>query len=137
MTNSVFIHQINLSKILSLKIQLSNLFYIFFKSINIGNFHISHTIQNYWFRKNSRLINFKRYSWSYCICSTNRSYYLPYFRFWIFYLWRKSKIGSAFLLLFLNPTTIIFHEFSFHKRDLLLNLGLIVGLIITAFREPI
>ena len=47
-----------------------------------------------------------------------------------------QKIGSVFLLLFLIPTTIIFHVFPFHQRALLLNLGLIGGLMITALREP-
>ena len=49
----------------------------------------------------------------------------------------NQKIGSIFLLLFLIPTTIIFHVFPFHQRAVLMNLGLIGGLIITALREPI
>ena len=49
----------------------------------------------------------------------------------------NQKIGSIFLLLFLIPTTIIFHLFPFHQRAVLMNLGLIGGLIITALREPI
>ena len=48
----------------------------------------------------------------------------------------NQKIGSVFLLLFLIPTTIIFHLFPFHQRAVLLNLGLIGGLIIAAIREP-
>ena len=48
----------------------------------------------------------------------------------------KQKIGSVFLLLFLIPTTIIFHVFPFHQRALFMNLGLIGGLIIAAIREP-
>ena len=48
----------------------------------------------------------------------------------------NQKIGSAFLLLFLIPTTIIFHVFPFHQRAVLMNLGLIGGLLITALREP-
>jgi len=48
----------------------------------------------------------------------------------------NQKIGSIFLLLFLIPTTIIFHVFPFHQRAVLMNLGLIGGLIITAIREP-
>ena len=48
----------------------------------------------------------------------------------------NQKIGSAFLLLFLIPTTIIFHLFPFHQKAVLMNLGLIGGLIITALREP-
>ena len=49
----------------------------------------------------------------------------------------NQKIGSLFLLIFLIPTTIIFHMFPFHQRAVLMNLGLIGGLIITALREPI
>ena len=48
----------------------------------------------------------------------------------------NQKIGSFFLLLFLIPTTIIFHVFPFHQRAVLINLGLIGGLIISALREP-
>ena len=48
----------------------------------------------------------------------------------------NQKIGSAFLLLFLIPTTIIFHVFPFHQRAVLTNLGLIGGLLIAALREP-
>ena len=48
----------------------------------------------------------------------------------------NQKIGSAFLLLFLIPTTIIFHVFPFHQRAVFMNLALIGGLIITAIREP-
>ena len=47
----------------------------------------------------------------------------------------KQKIGSVFLLLFLIPTTIIFHVFPFHQRAVLINLGLIGGLIIAAIRK--
>ena len=48
----------------------------------------------------------------------------------------NQKIGSVFLLLFLIPTTIIFHVFPFHQRAVFMNLGLIGGLIIAALREP-
>ena len=48
----------------------------------------------------------------------------------------KQKIGSVFLLLFLIPTTIIFHVFPFQQRAVFINLGLIGGLIISAIREP-
>ena len=50
---------------------------------------------------------------------------------------KNQKIGSVFLLLFLIPTTIIFHVFPFHQRAVLMNLGLMGGLIITALREPV
>ena len=49
---------------------------------------------------------------------------------------KNQKIGAVFLLLFLVPTTIIFHVFPFHQRAVLLNLGLIGGLLISALREP-
>ena len=48
----------------------------------------------------------------------------------------NQKIGSVFLLLVLVPTTIIFHVFPFHQRAVLMNLGLMGGLIIAALREP-
>ena len=48
----------------------------------------------------------------------------------------NQKIGAIFLLLFLIPTTIIFHVFPFHQRAVFMNLGLIGGLIIAAIREP-
>ena len=48
----------------------------------------------------------------------------------------NQKIGAVFLLLFLIPTTIIFHVFPFHQRAVFMNLGLIGGLIIAAIREP-
>ena len=47
----------------------------------------------------------------------------------------NQKIGSIFLLLFLIPTTIIFHVFPFHQRAVFMNLGLVGGLIIAALRE--
>ena len=46
----------------------------------------------------------------------------------------NQKIGAIFLLLFLIPTTIIFHVFPFHQRAVFMNLGLIGGLIIAALR---
>ena len=48
----------------------------------------------------------------------------------------NQKIGSAFLLLFLIPKTIIFHIIPFNQRAVFINLGLIGGLIIAAIREP-
>ena len=48
----------------------------------------------------------------------------------------NQKIGSVFLLLFLIPTTIIFHVFPFHQRAVFMNLVLIGGLIISSIREP-
>ena len=46
-----------------------------------------------------------------------------------------QKIGAIFLLLFLIPTTIIFHVFPFQQRAVFINLGLIGGLLITALRQ--
>ena len=48
----------------------------------------------------------------------------------------NQKIGAAFLLLFLIPTTLIFHLFPLHQRALLINVGLIGGLLISVLREP-
>ena len=48
----------------------------------------------------------------------------------------NQKIGSVFLLIFLIPTTIIFHLFPLDQRAVLVNLGLMGGLIISALREP-
>jgi len=53
----------------------------------------------------------------------------------LFIFGENQKIGSIFLLLFLIPTTIIFHVFPFHQRAVFMNLGLIGGLIIAAIRE--
>ena len=47
----------------------------------------------------------------------------------------NQRIGAIFLLLFLIPTTIIFHLFPFHQRAVFMNLGLIGGLVISAIRE--
>ena len=47
----------------------------------------------------------------------------------------NQKIGSIFLLLFLIPTTIIFHLFPFHQRAVFMNFGLIGGLTLAAIRE--
>ena len=47
-----------------------------------------------------------------------------------------QKIGAVFLLLFIIPTTIIFHIFPLHPKAVLMNLGLIGGLVVTALREP-
>ena len=46
----------------------------------------------------------------------------------------NQKIGATFLLIFLIPTTIIFHLFPFHQRAFFMNLSLIGGLLITALR---
>ena len=54
-----------------------------------------------------------------------------------FILGKNQKIGSIFLLIFLIPTTMIFHIFPFHQKAVLMNLGLMGGLIITALRESV
>ena len=48
---------------------------------------------------------------------------------------KERKIGPVLLLLFLIPTTIIFHVFPFDQKSFLINIGLIGGLIITAVRD--
>ena len=48
----------------------------------------------------------------------------------------NQKIGAALLLIFLIPTTIIFHIFPLHQKALLMNLGLIGGLLISSVRDP-
>ena len=50
---------------------------------------------------------------------------------------RNQKLGALFLLLFLVPTTLIFHTFPFHKRSVLVNIGLAGGISITALRKPL
>ena len=47
----------------------------------------------------------------------------------------NQKIGSVFLLLFLIPTTLIFHVFPLNEKALFINLGLIGGLLISSLRE--
>jgi len=47
----------------------------------------------------------------------------------------NQKIGSTFLLLFLIPTTLIFHVFPLNEKALFINLGLIGGLVISSLRE--
>ncbi len=48
---------------------------------------------------------------------------------------KDQKIGTVFLLLFLIPTTIIFHLFPLHIKAVLINLGFTGGLIISALRD--
>ena len=50
---------------------------------------------------------------------------------------KDQKIGTIFLLLFLIPTTIIFHVFPFHQRAVFINLGLMGGLLIAGLREQV
>ena len=60
---------------------------------------------------------------------------MSYLGLWIFIFGENQKIVSVFLLLLLIPTTIIFQVFPFNQRAVFINLGLIVGLIISAIRE--
>tara|TARA_Y100000589_G_scaffold332127_1_gene389534 strand:- start:303 stop:680 length:378 start_codon:yes stop_codon:yes gene_type:complete len=54
----------------------------------------------------------------------------------VFFIFGENqKIGSIFLLLFLVPTTILFHVFPFHQRAFLMNLGLMGGLLISTLRK--
>ena len=47
----------------------------------------------------------------------------------------NQRIGAIFLLIFLIPTTLIFHIYPLHEKAVLMNLGLIGGLLITTIRE--
>tara|TARA_B100000963_G_C22179292_1_gene473745 strand:- start:120 stop:500 length:381 start_codon:yes stop_codon:yes gene_type:complete len=49
---------------------------------------------------------------------------------------KDQKLGSALLLIFLIPTTIIFHLFPLQERAVLMNLGLMGGLILAVVRKP-
>ena len=42
----------------------------------------------------------------------------------------KQRLGAYFLLLFIIPTTFIFHFFPFQVRSILMNAGLMGGLIL-------
>ena len=48
---------------------------------------------------------------------------------------KNQKIGAAFLLLFLIPTTLIFHVFPFHQRAAIMNLSLIGGIVLATLRD--
>ena len=54
-----------------------------------------------------------------------------------FLIFGNQEIGSIFLLLFLIPTTLIFHISPIDQRAVFMNLGLLGGLIITALRKPV
>ena len=47
---------------------------------------------------------------------------------------KNQKLGASLLLIFLVPTTIIFHAFPFQPKALFMNLGLIGGLSLTLTR---
>ena len=42
----------------------------------------------------------------------------------------KQKLGSILLLIFIVPTTFLFHFFPFQIRDVLMNAGLVGGLLL-------
>ena len=48
---------------------------------------------------------------------------------------KNQKIGAVFLLLFLIPTTLIFHVFPFHQRAAIMNLSLIGGIVLATLRD--
>jgi len=47
---------------------------------------------------------------------------------------KSQKLGASLLLIFLVPTTIIFHAFPFQPKALFMNLGLIGGLTLALTR---
>ena len=48
---------------------------------------------------------------------------------------KNQLIGSSLLLIFLIPTTIVFHLFPFQLQRVLMNLGLIGGLLLVLTRS--
>ena len=48
---------------------------------------------------------------------------------------KNQKLGASLLLIFLVPTTIIFHAFPFQPKALFMNLGLIGGLTLAFTRS--
>jgi len=42
----------------------------------------------------------------------------------------KQRLGASLLLLFIIPTTFMFHVFPFQIREVLMNAGLVGGLIL-------
>ncbi len=50
---------------------------------------------------------------------------------------KDQKIGASLLLIFLIPTTIIFHIFPFQPKAVFMNLGLIGGLTIALTRPKL
>ena len=48
---------------------------------------------------------------------------------------KNQQIGATFLLLFLIPTTLIFHVFPFHQRAAIMNLSLIGGIVLATLRD--
>tara|TARA_Y100001968_G_C18757238_1_gene436110 strand:+ start:112 stop:492 length:381 start_codon:yes stop_codon:yes gene_type:complete len=49
----------------------------------------------------------------------------------------KQKLGAGLLLIFLVPTTIIFHLFPFQTKAVFMNLGLIGGLMLALLRPSL
>ncbi len=47
---------------------------------------------------------------------------------------KNQKLGASLLLIFLVPTTLIFHAFPFQPKALFMNLGLIGGLTLALTR---
>ncbi len=46
----------------------------------------------------------------------------------------QQRLGAVFLLIFLIPTTILFHLFPFQSKAVFMNMGLIGGLTLVATR---
>ncbi len=50
---------------------------------------------------------------------------------------RKQRLGASLLLIFLVPTTIVFHVVPFHTTAVFMNLGLIGGLTLALTRPEL
>tara|TARA_Y100001970_G_C14154043_1_gene814462 strand:- start:1072 stop:1446 length:375 start_codon:yes stop_codon:yes gene_type:complete len=61
------------------------------------------------------------------ICLSAGSYFLVF--------GKKETLGASLLLLFLVPTTIIFHLYPFQSTAVFMNIGLIGGLVLTITRS--
>ena len=59
------------------------------------------------------------------------------FNFWIniFISGFKQKLGTSLILIFIVTTTFIFHFFTFQIKEVLMNAGLIGGLILGLSKE--
>ncbi len=57
--------------------------------------------------------------------------------FWIFYIWRESKNWFNIFITFSYPNNNNFSYFPFPSKKVLINLGLMGGLIITVLRAPV
>ena len=108
----------------------------FFKSINFSNIYLSYTGKINDFERTVEYISTKGIPEPISSILLVGAIICLILGSGFFIFGENQKIGSVFLLLFIIPTTIIFHVFPFHQRAVFMNLGLIGGLIITAIREP-